>query len=145
VIQINTLHPKTGDWPAQDIADFIRLNAAFNDVTLTPAQVQANLRAGNEHVILVELDGQACGFACLQIWTQVCYATPSAEVTELYVAPFARRHGVGKALMMQAMQMAREAGAHEIKVATGTDNAAAQALYRSLGFEEDDVLLLKFL
>lgn len=145
MIQLRLLHPDAGETPEEDVAAFIRLNAAFNGVTLTPAQVRVNLQTAIDKVVLAELDGRVCGFACVQIWKQVCYVELVAEVTELFVESEARRHGVGRALMLRAEQMAREAGAQEIRVATGLDNLPAQALYHGLGFADDALQLQKSL
>jgi ribosomal-protein-alanine N-acetyltransferase len=63
-------------------------------------------------------------------------AAGEAEILTLAVLPASRRRGLGAALLAGAMQgaVARGAGAMFLEVAVG--NAAALALYRSLGFAE---------
>ena len=126
-----------------DVADFIRLNTAFNEVTLTHEQAEANLRSGADRVILARLDGNVVGFGCVLIIQMVCNSAPYAEVTELYVDPNYRRQGVAQAIMQHAEQLSRAAGAPEITVCTGWDNMTGQQLYHGLGYINDDLKLAK--
>lgn len=59
-----------------------------------------------------------------------------AELESVVVAPAERRQGMGRALCAQALTWAREQGAEVIELEVRAGNAAAQALYRSLGFVE---------
>ena len=126
-----------------DAAEFMRLNVAFNEVTLTQEQAAANLRHAADRVLLAVNDGCVVGLAAVLIEQRVCYVAPYAEVTELYIEPEHRRQGVAQMLMQYAEQMARAAGADELTVCTGFDNTAGQRLYLRLGFENDDVKLAK--
>ena len=58
-------------------------------------------------------------------------------LNDLYVAPDARRAGVGRALLDAAAHFARDDGAAAIMLETGRDNAAARALYTAAGWNED--------
>jgi ribosomal protein S18 acetylase RimI-like enzyme len=64
------------------------------------------------------------------IWTQglECY------VAELYVVPERRGHGLGRALMTAAIELARGEGADYMELNTGEDDVAARGLYECLGF-----------
>ncbi|MBI1200758.1 MAG: ribosomal-protein-alanine N-acetyltransferase [Phenylobacterium sp.] len=62
-------------------------------------------------------------------------AAGEAEVLTVGVAPWARRRGIGAALMTAAVAAARTAGAQAMFLEVDADNAAALALYESLGFE----------
>jgi ribosomal protein S18 acetylase RimI-like enzyme len=55
-------------------------------------------------------------------------------VAELYVVPGERGHGLGRALMNAAIELARAEGADYMELNTGEDDVAARALYESLGF-----------
>src|SRR6478672_8617236 len=109
-----------------DAADLARMNAAFNGVSDSAAQIAARLAAcaDIETAILAELDGQVGGFACVRVVPCVLYAEPYAELTELYVAPPFRRRGLGRALIAYAERLARERGAAELLLMTGTSNLA---------------------
>jgi GNAT superfamily N-acetyltransferase len=128
----------------QDAAALAAMNLEFNEVSQTPEQMAAQIAAarGHETALIAELNSEAAGFACVRVLRCVCYAEPYAEVTEMYVRPAHRRKGVGRALMLFAEQLASEAGAREMKVLTGIDNAAGQGLYGALGYAVDDEMLL---
>ena len=61
-------------------------------------------------------------------------AAGEAEILTVGVAPWARRKGVGKALMVAAIGAAQAAGAVEMFLEVDVDNIAAVALYERLGF-----------
>jgi len=92
-----------------DAGDLARMNAAFNGVSDSAAQIAARLVAcaDIEVAIVAELDGQVGGFACVRVVPCVLYAEPYAELTELYVDPAFRRRGLGRALIAHAEQLAR--------------------------------------
>jgi ribosomal-protein-alanine N-acetyltransferase len=58
------------------------------------------------------------------------------EILTLAVDPRRRRQGLGRLLVEAAQAMARDAGAGRLFLEVATDNAAAVALYRSLGFAQ---------
>lgn len=62
-------------------------------------------------------------------------AAGEAEILTVGVAPWARRRGIGKALMIAAIGVARGAGATEMFLEVDVDNAGAVSLYERLGFE----------
>ena len=57
-----------------------------------------------------------------------------AEVLSLGVAPAARRRGIARALMSAAIERASRRGPREFYLEVAEDNAAAQRLYRTMGF-----------
>ena len=126
-----------------DAADLVRMNAAFNGVSDGAAQIAVRLAACAEieMPILAELDGQIGGFACVRVVPCVLYAEPYAELTELYVEPEFRRRGLGRALIAFAEQLAQARGAAGLIIMTGVGNAAAQALYRAVGYDTYAVAL----
>jgi GNAT superfamily N-acetyltransferase len=126
-----------------DAGDLARMNAAFNGVSDSAAQLAGRLAACAEieTALVAELDGQVGGFACVRVVPCVLYAAPYAELTELYVEPAFRRRGVGRALIARAEQLARARGADDLIIMTGVGNAAAQALYRAAGYDTYAVAL----
>lgn len=63
-------------------------------------------------------------------------AADEAEVLTLAVEPGARRQGIGRALVQQALVTARQRGAGMMFLEVAADNNAARALYGSLQFTE---------
>jgi ribosomal protein S18 acetylase RimI-like enzyme len=59
-----------------------------------------------------------------------------AEVNTLYVRPHARRLGVTKRLLAEAVQVARAAGAGHLTLDVVTTNSVARLVYERLGFVE---------
>jgi ribosomal protein S18 acetylase RimI-like enzyme len=67
---------------------------------------------------------------------------PSWILNDLYVAPSARTHGAGAALMRAAQELGVSSGAAEIFLQTARDNTIAQHLYELLGYQRDDEFLV---
>ena len=128
-----------------DAEELARLNGVFNRV-FEPSRTLA-LRLENtrqvETPILAEMEGRVVGFAAVRVVPCVCYATPYAELTELFVEEAWRRRGVGRALMEQAENLAREKGATSLLLLTGLGNADAQAFYQALGYADRHLAMEK--
>lgn len=58
-----------------------------------------------------------------------------ADIQTIAVAEPARRHGLGRTLMLQLMTEARRRGAAQVFLEVRADNPGAQSLYEVLGFE----------
>jgi GNAT superfamily N-acetyltransferase len=63
-------------------------------------------------------------------------------LNDLFVAPGARRRGVGRALMETARDFAASTGAVRLVLSTAATNCEARALYESCGYKQDDVFLV---
>jgi len=75
-----------------------------------------------------------CGVCQLRYRHSFWTSTPDCWLEDLYVEDAARGHGVGRALVVAAVERARARGARRIELDTNEDNAPAIALYESLGF-----------
>ena len=128
-----------------DLVSFAKLNYEFNGVAMTPEQVADRFRSTqpNEIVVVAEMGDHIVGFACVQICNSVCYAQPWAELTELYVRDSCRRRGIGRGLIREAEQLARQKGAPKMVLRTGATNATGQAFYKALGFTSRPHLTLQ--
>jgi ribosomal protein S18 acetylase RimI-like enzyme len=128
----------------EDCAVIGRLLDAFNreydDPTPGPEKLAERLgdlmADGDTDVLLAgsEPDGLAVLRFRRSIWTEglECY------LAELYVVPERRGHGLGRALMLAAIELARERGADCMDLNTGEQDVAARALYESLGFSRTE-------
>ena len=67
--------------------------------------------------------------------SQPCSGVPMNDQT-IATAPAARRTGLGRALLRALLERAAALGAPSVLLEVRTDNAGAQALYRSAGFRE---------
>jgi aminoglycoside 6'-N-acetyltransferase I len=95
-----------------------------------------------EHVLVAEVDGVVAGMAELnrRAYAEGCTSSPVAFLEGWYVAPAARRQGVGGALVDAALAWARGAGCSEFASDTLADNALSRDAHLGLGFEEVEVL-----
>ena len=120
-------------------------NTEFDDVTPGPAKLAERAREllgdGEIAVLLSGDDGVAVLSFRPSLWTEAleCY------LAELYVVPGRRGHGLGRALLEAALDLARDTGADYICLATSEDDLAARSLYESAGFtNRDDGSLMFF-
>ena len=109
------------------------------EVETATAYLKARLRAG-ESVVLIAADeaGGLLGFT--QLYPTWCslLAGPVYVLYDLYVAPEARRHGVGRALLKAAAERGRRDKKLRMTLSTAKTNTAAQSVYESLGWERDN-------
>jgi [ribosomal protein S18]-alanine N-acetyltransferase len=79
---------------------------------------------------VAEREDQVVGFAVAR-WLA---GEPAAEIESLAVAQRYRRQNIGTTLVKRCMSWAACAGAIAVRLEVRQSNAAAQALYRALGF-----------
>lgn len=79
-------------------------------------------------LLLARAGGEAVGCVALRA------SGPGAEMKRLYVAPAGRGEGLGERLARAALAEAARLGHRSVRLDTLPDMAAAQALYRKLGF-----------
>jgi ribosomal protein S18 acetylase RimI-like enzyme len=111
-------------------------NQEFDEPTPSPEQLADRVRQllAEAQITVLLVGAGPDGLAVLRfrpaIWTEAleCY------LAELYVAPRRRRRGLGRALLLAALALARSTGADRIELGTSEDDVAARALYESLGF-----------
>ncbi len=113
----------------------------FNPVEKTEAEIAAILApggAGQSFLVAIEA-GRFLGFArSFQFRGGAGYAR-TLEHTIL-LAPEARGHGLGRALMDALCDRAREGGAHSLWAGVSSGNPGGRAFHAALGFEEVAVL-----
>ncbi len=111
------------------------------DSDLEKARSFLGARVENEESVIfaVEADaGKLVGFTQLYPLFSSVQARRIWLLNDLFVAPEARRQGVGEMLMDAARDFAAETGAKGLALETGVDNHGAQALYEKLGYEKQD-------
>ncbi|MFC5511918.1 GNAT family N-acetyltransferase [Massilia jejuensis] len=89
--------------------------------------------SGRELPLVAEAGGAGAGLA----WAKADAADPSlARLYQLWVAPEARGHGVGAALLAAALDWARARNALAMELGVVCGNDAARRLYARAGFRE---------
>lgn len=91
-------------------------------------------------VALLEREGQEVAVGFTQLYPSFS-STRMGRIwvlNDLFVAPEARRLGVGVALLKRARAHARQTGALRLTLQTAVTNTAAQALYEAQGWRRDE-------
>jgi aminoglycoside 6'-N-acetyltransferase I len=129
----------------EDAPTLAELIAEFNGPQGDGAETAARLAAcqGLEVAILARQEAEAAGFACLRVTPAIGSRDSHALLTELYVRPRFRRHGIARALVQYAEALALEQGATDLYLFTGRLNVTAQAFYEALGFASRSVVYQK--
>jgi ribosomal protein S18 acetylase RimI-like enzyme len=103
--------------------------------------LEARLR-GRDSVVFVAVEeaAPATGLGFVQLYPSFSSVGMTAIwiLNDLYVAPEARRKGVGQSLLAAACELARSTGASRIRLSTAKDNEAAKALYAATGYRRID-------
>lgn len=100
--------------------------------------VAPDIAAGRRTLLAAWRDGQVVG--SVQLVTAMPPNQPHrCEVAKMMVHPQARRAGIGRALMLHALAVARDAGKTLVTLDTRTGDVA-QSLYAGLGFEQAGII-----
>ena len=128
----------------EHLDDLARLFDAYRQFYEQPPDLKGaraylgEMLANGDSVIFLALQGgQGVGFTQLYPSFTSLRMGPVWILYDLYVAPEARRQGIGRALMERARRFGIETGAVSLELSTAIDNEPAQALYESLGWVRD--------
>lgn len=110
------------------------------DLALATAFMRARIERGESVVLVAENERRELIGFC-QLYPTFCslIVKPIYVLSDLYVAPTARQHGAGRALLLAAEPLARQRGFARLDLTTAKTNLPAQALYESLGWTRDNV------
>ena len=128
-------------------ADLDALAALFNayrqfyqqpsDLPRARQWLRERLRFGESVVLVAKHGDSVAGFVQLYPMFSSVRTAKTWILNDLFVDAGIRRKGVARALLDAAAAFAREDGAMGISLETTQDNAAARALYRAAGWNED--------
>lgn len=85
-----------------------------------------------------ELEGELVGWISFCLIPKPDNRVGLIFVDELWTAEEFRRRGIAKALLNKAVEQARTLNLWKVRLYVGQDNPSARALYRKMGFTEDD-------
>jgi ribosomal protein S18 acetylase RimI-like enzyme len=110
-------------------------NTEYGDPTPGEAALAGRLRRlmGADFVVLLAGTGPD-GLAVLRFRPSIWSEGLECYLAELYVTPDRRGRGLGRALMEEAISLARAKGADWMDLGTSENDVAARSLYESLGF-----------
>lgn len=98
-----------------------------------------------QHLLLAEVDGQACGLICLHTFYSLAHGAELARITALVIAPEYRRRGIGRQLLREVETLSRQHSMHRIEVTSNERRTAAHAFYRSCGYSDGSLRFVKML
>jgi GNAT superfamily N-acetyltransferase len=87
-----------------------------------------------------DAEGTALGFATLYWVLSTLRAGPIGLMNDLYVAPAARRGGIGRALIDACGDECRRKGVSALEWYTAVDNARAQSVYDETGASRETLI-----
>ena len=121
-------------WPTADPPELATEAAAFLDGNVIPTIAA---------VFLADEDSVPLGFLELAVrsFSDGCDSMPVPHVEGWYVEPFARKRGVGRALMQAAEDWARQHGYSELASDTEPWNEVSLAAHVRFGFQETERLV----
>jgi ribosomal protein S18 acetylase RimI-like enzyme len=115
----------------QAYAESLDVDLAYQDFATELASLPGKFAPPDGEMLLALEDGEPVGCVALRPLDQdgIC------EMKRLYVAPAMRGSGLGKALVERLIEEARSRGYRQMRLDTLPSMAAAQAMYRAMGFE----------
>lgn len=134
-IAVRVARPEEADEVAALFNAINSLGGAPPPVTMTGAAVRRDLLGAKPWAILLvaTLDGAVAGFVTASPTYDSERAAGCFIVVDLYVAPAARRHGLGRALMAALAAEARRQGAGCLWWGVDDGDDEAFAFYRAIG------------
>jgi phosphinothricin acetyltransferase len=119
----------------------LRSTATFDTQVQSAEEREAWLASHGERqpVIVALAEGRVVGWASLSRWSERPAYDRTVEVS-VYIDEGARFRGVGKALMAELLQRARDLGHHALIARICTENEVSLRMTRRFGFESVGVL-----
>lgn len=116
----------------RDLAEYERLS---HQVVADAARLEETLFGARPYaeVIIAEWRGEAAGFALFFHNYSTFLARPGIYLEDLFVRPAYRKHGIGKALLIQLARLAVERGCGRLEWSVLDWNEPAIGFYKSLG------------
>jgi GNAT superfamily N-acetyltransferase len=107
------------------------------------AVYEAQVFDPDSHHIVAEGGSGIVAFASLHFRKRLNYPTEEAWVPDIIVTEGARRAGIGRKLLEEIEQKARERGCHRIELESGYKRAEAHHMYRQFGMRDDGKYFIK--
>ena len=98
------------------------------------------LNDASSHILAATMEGTPVGFINFTIRQTILHRSPSALIDELVVTEEYQGKGVGKQLVLAAIEKCRQLGCCEVEVSTEKTNLKAREFYKRCGFEERGML-----
>jgi len=97
------------------------------------------LKDDNSHFLVAELKTTPVGFINFTVRQTVLHRSPSAMIDELVVTKEYQGKGIGKQLVLAAIDECRQLGYCEVEVSTEKTNVKARKFYKKCGFNKREI------
>lgn len=97
----------------------------------------------DQQVLVADRHGDLVGLLGLDLMYYLPLGARTCRITALAVADTDQRQGIGRLLLREAEQRARQAGAARIELTSATHRHEAHAFYRACGYDESALRFLK--
>jgi predicted N-acetyltransferase YhbS len=114
-----------------------RADALPAEVDVTREVLAKIVAQSGRQLLVAEIEGgRIVGTVDLVSLANLTHAgRPWAIVENVIVAKEQRRQGIGRVLMQEAIQLAKQADCYKVQLLSGKQRSEAHDFYRSLGFE----------
>jgi ribosomal-protein-alanine N-acetyltransferase len=114
-----------------DLDSILAIERASFTIPWTEAVILPELADDGRHLpLLASIDGEAVGFAL--VWV----IADEMHLVNFAVEPARRRRGIGRALLTEVLDRARQRDISMVTLEVRETNEAARVLYRDFGFVE---------
>lgn len=107
------------------------------DKTAAVLFLKERLRKNESVIFIAYVNDEPVGFMQLYPIFSSVGLKRTWLLNDLYVAAFARKHGVGKLLLEEAKQFGKETKSRWLLLQTGADNFTAQSVYEKNGWVKE--------
>jgi GNAT superfamily N-acetyltransferase len=109
------------------------LPLSLSDVEQIFEQIQ---EIPNYNIYIAWLNSEPVGTFSLLFIPMILYNSKAAIIDAVVVTSTYRNQGIGKAMMLEALNLSREAGCYKAMLSSNLKRTAAHQFYESLGFKQ---------
>jgi ribosomal protein S18 acetylase RimI-like enzyme len=110
------------------------------DTRVAPGIWEHLLRDARSHFLVAAAGGTSVGLIHITTRQTVLHRSPSGMIDELVVTAEYQGKGIGKQLVLAAIERCRQLGCCEVEVSTEQTNLEAREFYRKCGFDKTEIL-----
>ena len=127
----------------EKLLPFIKAYYDFDHIPFRAAELRGALKVllkdpSLGRVWIIHVEEQAVGYVILTFGYDLEFGGLVAMLTELYIAPTHRCHGIGTRLIRFLETTCRDLGVTGLELQVERDNPEAQAFYQTVGFKAHD-------
>ena len=110
------------------------------DMRVAPGIWERLLRDARSHFLVATARATPVGLIHFTMRQTVLHRSPSGMIDELIVTVEYQGKGLGKQLVLAAIERCRQLGCCEVEVSTEQTNLKAREFYRKCGFDKTEIL-----